>query len=85
VLAWISECVEVHPVIDHRPAIATRAAYDHFHKWAIAEGFKHDKLPAINGFVQRVVANAAGVEKRRTGYGRQFEGLVLKDNADVPF
>ena len=87
VLAWLSECVEVRPVVDHQPAVATREAYEHFHAWAIAEGFKNDKLPAINGFVQRVLANGPGIEKRRTGYGRDFEGLVLREreSASAPF
>ena len=85
VLAWISERVEVRPVSNHEPAIATREAYNDFYRWAVNEGFKSDKLPAINGFVQRVLANAVGIEKRRTGAGRQFEGLVLKGSPDVPF
>ena len=85
VLAWLSECVEVRPVVDHQPSVATRTAYEHFHACAIAEGFKYDKLPAINGFVQRVLANASGIEKRRTGHGRQFEGLVLKESTQIPF
>ena len=72
-------------MVGHEPAVATREACNKFHTWAVAEGFKNDKLPAINGFVQRVLANATGVEKRRTGYGRQFEGLVLKASAPLPF
>jgi phage/plasmid-associated DNA primase len=85
VLAWLSECVQVQPIVDHKPSVSTREAYNRFHAWAVAEGFKTDKVPAINGFVQRVVSNAAGVEKRRTGKGRQFEGLVLKDADPTPF
>jgi hypothetical protein len=56
----------------------TRRAYESFHNWAVAEGFKHDKLPAINGFVQRIQANAIGVESKRTSAGRVFLGLRLK-------
>jgi P4 family phage/plasmid primase-like protien len=77
VLAWLDECVEVRPIIDGHPALATRVAYERFHDWAVAEGFKNEKLPAINGFVQRVQANAVGVEHRRTGNGRLFLGLVV--------
>lgn len=79
VLAWLNDCTEVKPIVDHQPAIPTREAYVCFRNWAITEGFKEDKLPAINGFVQRVLANVAGVEKRRTGYTRQFEGLVVRN------
>ena len=79
VLAWLNDCTEVKPIVDHHPAVPTREAFVCFRNWAIAEGFKEDKLPAINGFVQRVLANVAGVEKRRTGFTRQFEGLVVRN------
>lgn len=78
VLAWLDECAEVKPVIGGWPSITSRAAYEQFHAWAVAEGFNRDKLPAINGFVQRVQANAPGVESRRTNTGRVFLGLSLK-------
>lgn len=78
VLAWLDECVDAAPC---HPAIATRMAYEQFHGWATAEGFYRDKLPAINGFVQRVLANTAGVETKRTSAGRVFLGLRLKHTA----
>jgi P4 family phage/plasmid primase-like protien len=77
VLAWLDACVEVQPIVDSHPTLTTRFAYEQFHAWATAEGFKNDKLPAINGFVQRVQANAVGVEYRRTKTGRLFLGLVV--------
>ncbi|MGE0190132.1 MAG: phage/plasmid primase, P4 family [Steroidobacteraceae bacterium] len=80
VLAWLDECVEVRLSISGS-TIATRAAYEQFQTWAVAEGFNRDKLPAINGFVQRVLANAAGVESKRTNTGRVFIGLSLKRSA----
>jgi P4 family phage/plasmid primase-like protien len=78
VLAWLDECTEVRPIIHGYPALATRSAYEQFRAWAIAEGFKVDKLPAINGFVQRVQANVSGVEHKRTSTGRVFLGLVVR-------
>jgi P4 family phage/plasmid primase-like protien len=81
VLAWLDECVEVKPIVNGYPNLATRGAYDEFRAWAVAEGFKHDKLPAINGFVQRVQANANGVEHRRNKNGRQFLGLTIVRHA----
>ncbi|MFN9790788.1 MAG: bifunctional DNA primase/polymerase [Holosporales bacterium] len=78
VLAWLEECVEVQPIINGYPALSTRAVYDHFYTWATAEGFRNEKLPTINGFVQRVQANAAGVEYKRTRNGRLFLGLALR-------
>ena len=81
VLAWLDECVEVKPHSGGYPFMATRAAYDQFHVWATAEGFNRDKLPAINGFVQRVQANAMGIEHKRTSAGRVFLGLALKHHS----
>ncbi len=78
VLAWLDECVEVKPHSGGYPSMTTRAAYEQFSAWAVAEGFNRDKLPAINGFVQRVQANAAGIESKRTNTGRVFLGLSLK-------
>ena len=78
VLAWLAECVEIKPYVDGYPNMATRAAYERFHAWAVAEGFNRDKLPAINGFVQRVLANASGIESKRMNYGRVFLGLTIK-------
>ena len=78
VLAWLDECVEVKAHVGGFPNISTRTAYERFHAWAVAEGFNKDKLPAINGFVQRVQANAAGIESKRTSSGRVLLGLSLK-------
>ena len=80
VLAWLDECVDVKLSVTNTP-ITTRSAYEQFHAWATAEGFNRDKLPAINGFVQRVLANAQGVESKRTKTGRVFLGLSLKHAA----
>jgi len=81
VLAWLDECVEIKPVFDGQPSISTREAYEKFREWAIAEGFKNDKLPAINGFVQRVQANATGIEYKRTKDGRMFIGMIIRNAA----
>jgi len=81
VLAWLDECVETKPIFDGHPSITTREAYEKFREWAIAEGFKNDKLPAINGFVQRVQANATGIEYKRTRDGRMFIGMAIRNTA----
>lgn len=83
VLAWLDECVEVRLAVGGSP-ITTRAAYEQFSAWAVAEGFNRDKLPAINGFVQRVLANALGIESKRTNTGRVFIGLSLKRATPAP-
>lgn len=81
VLAWLDECVEMEL---HSTQIPTREAYGRFSDWATAEGFHRDKLPAINGFVQRVLANATGAESKRTSKGRVFLGLSIKGHAPSP-
>ena len=81
VLAWLDECVEVKSIINESPSMPTRMAYEQFRTWAIAEGYKSDKLPAINGFVQRIHANAVGIESKRTSSGRIFLGLALKSSS----
>jgi P4 family phage/plasmid primase-like protien len=78
VLAWLDECVEVRD----QSEIPTREAYEEFRSWAVSEGFRTDKLPAINGFVQRVVANATGIEHRRTAKRRLFVGLGIKSSTN---
>lgn len=75
VLAWLDACVTADTSARN---ISTREAYENFSTWAITEGFHRDKLPAINGFVQRVLANAADVGSKRTSNGRVFLGLQLK-------
>ncbi len=83
VLAWLDECVEAKPIINESPSMPTRMAYEQFRTWAIAEGYKSDKLPAINGFVQRIHANAIGIESKRTSSGRIFLGLALKSSSTI--
>ncbi len=84
VLAWLDECTKASPVGGGQPVVRTSAAYAHFHTWALAEGFQRDKLPAINGFTQRVKANAVGIEYSRTKKdGRHFAGLAILDS--IPF
>jgi P4 family phage/plasmid primase-like protien len=78
VLAWLNERVQVRPIIGDQPKLRTSYAHGQFHSWALAEGFKRETLPAVNGFVQRVKANAAGIEYRRTREGRFFLGMIVE-------
>jgi putative DNA primase/helicase len=78
VLAWLDDRVEVRPIIDDGPKVRTSYAHEQFLSWAQAEGFKRDTLPAINGFVQRIKANASGIEHRRNSEGRFFLGMVIR-------
>ena len=78
VLAWLDERVEIRPIVGDTPKLRTSYAHEQFQAWALAEGFKRDTLPAVNGFVQRIKANAPGIEYRRSGEGRFFLGMVVR-------
>lgn len=77
VLAWIDTCVRVQPIVNGGPMLATRDAHQRFQNWALTEGFKSEKIPAINGFVQRVQAQVAGIQHKRTSSGRFFLGITV--------
>ncbi|WP_425467212.1 toprim domain-containing protein [Paracoccus gahaiensis] len=77
VLAWIDSCTEVQPIYNGGPKLATRDAYRLFSMWAAAEGFKPNAIPGINGFVQRVQAQVAGIDKKRAASGPYFLGLFV--------
>jgi P4 family phage/plasmid primase-like protien len=77
IAAWIEACVQVCPIVNGSPAIATRDAHERFIKWAKWEGFRPERLPGINGFVQRVQARVAGMESKRTKKGRLFVGIAV--------
>lgn len=79
IAAWIDACVRVQPIVNGGPMLATRDAHLRFQNWALAEGYKTEKLPAINGFVQRVQARVAGIQHKRTKEGRFFIGLAVTD------
>lgn len=83
VLAWVAERVRSRQIIDQSPRVATRHAYERFREWALAEGFSDRTLPAINAFVQRITANATGIEYRRFRDGRFFLGMVLTTAGDT--
>jgi hypothetical protein len=61
---------------DYTPEIVTRDAFKHFKMWATDEGFSEKTLPAINGFVQRVIAAGKGITKERDEKRRYFKGLA---------
>jgi hypothetical protein len=69
IAAWIDACVSVVPIVNGGPMLATRDAHLRFQNWALGEGYKPEKLPAINGFVQRVQARVAGIQHKRTKEG----------------
>jgi len=83
VLAWLSERVRSRQIVGQEPRVATRHAFERFREWAIAEGFSDRTLPSINAFVQRITANAPGIEYRRFRDGRFFLGMILTSGGDA--
>ena len=78
VLGWLeSDAVRFTKRDGRIPEVRTKIAYSHFRQWAIEEGYPQDRLPAVNGFSQRVLAAAAeqGVTKKRPSEGAVFVGL----------
>lgn len=82
VLAWVAERVRSCRIVGQAPRVATRTAYEHFREWALVEGFAERTLPSINAFVQRITANATGIEYRRFRDGRFFIGMLLTSRGD---
>ncbi len=81
VLSWLESEAVLCPSNASLCEVKTSTAYGHFRRWAIDEGHSQDKLPAINGFSQRVLAGAAekGVRKKRTSKGSVFIKLKCID------
>jgi cyclopropane fatty-acyl-phospholipid synthase-like methyltransferase len=76
VLGWLeSDRVEFRKN-DYIPEVETKVAYQNFRQWANEEGFSEKTLPAINEFVQRVVAAGKGITKERDTRRRYFKGLA---------
>jgi phage/plasmid-associated DNA primase len=80
VLAWMQACVEVvePKSADAETAIIKSAdAYREFSQWAKREGFREDKLPAANGFVQRLRANNRSIGSKHTNHGNFLTGIRI--------
>ena len=75
VLAWL-ECDEVeYAKGNFIPETLVGVAYRKFSHWATKQGFDDRRLPAVNGFSQRVEAAGKGITKKRLGDGPRFVGL----------
>ena len=77
VLGWLDSEAVRFATNGRTPEVRTKIAYSYFRQWAIEEGYPQDRLPAVNGFSQRVLAATAekGVTKKRTSEGAVFVGL----------
>jgi P4 family phage/plasmid primase-like protien len=78
VLAWLESDEVEYPKNSYVPESKVGVAHDKFVRWATDEGFGRDRLPAVNGFSQRVEAAGKGVTKKRNSEGARFIGLGCK-------
>jgi hypothetical protein len=79
VLGWLESNKVEFRKNDYIPELETREAHEYFKRWAIGEGYSEKTLPAINGFVQRVVAAGKGITRERNKKRRYFKGLACTD------
>ena len=73
VAAWLEDDV----TIEADYVEPTRDAYSAFKAWAMEQGFKERTLPAVNTFVQRLVASDKGIQTHRNAKTRMLRGLRI--------
>ena len=78
VLAWLESDEVEYQQNNYVPESRVRDAHDKFIRWATDEGFGRERLPAVNGFSQRVEAAGKGITKKRLSDGVRFVGLGCK-------
>lgn len=79
VLAWLSSRVEY----TSGERLLTKQAYEDFKHWAEAEGFRTDRLPGVNTFVQRLLAQDGRLRSVKNNSVRSIEGLRLLTRGDA--
>jgi P4 family phage/plasmid primase-like protien len=78
VLAWLESDEVEYQQNNFIPESKVSVAHDKFLRWATEEGYGRDRLPAVNGFSQRVEAAGKGITKKRVSDGVRFIGLGCK-------
>jgi P4 family phage/plasmid primase-like protien len=78
ILAWLEECVEV-VIGDYLPKVRTRDAYREFRNFALAAGYRENRVPVINSFTRRVVGAGKGIKYKRISNGRYLIGLKVRN------
>lgn len=76
VAAWVATRVEAdpHPHLRYKSAMA----HQEFRSWAIDNGYRADNLPAVNGFVQRLLAEVPTAQAKHTRSGNWIKGIVIR-------
>jgi P4 family phage/plasmid primase-like protien len=78
VLAWLESDEVEYQQNNFIPESKVSVAHDKFLRWATEEGYGSERLPAVNGFSQRVEAAGKGITKKRVSDGVRFIGLGCK-------
>jgi putative DNA primase/helicase len=88
VLAWIEQYVTVvdpqSPEWD-QAKIKSAEAYARFKRFAIAEGYRENMLPAIAGFVSRLTASRSAIVRKHTSTGNWLVGIRISDRDKEAF
>jgi P4 family phage/plasmid primase-like protien len=82
VRSWVWAQVTVIEDDPEQHWVTSRWAYAEFRRWAQGEGFRAETLPAINGFVQRVLMHAPGVRTIHKRTGNRLTGIAIGDKRD---
>jgi len=81
VLAWINggeiTVVDLNTPEWKEAKLKSKDAYRAFKSFAVKEGFPENKLPAVNGFVQRLKANRPTIEIKHTNTGNCLVGIKI--------
>jgi putative DNA primase/helicase len=81
VIAWAeAEVMAVDPASPEwgETRMKSSEAYAHFKRFAIEEGFQKDRLPAFNGFVQRLTAHRPTIKVKHKNKGNWLTGIKIE-------
>jgi phage/plasmid-associated DNA primase len=82
VLAWTEARVEKR---DPNPSgYKSGYAYNRFKQWALDNGYRNTRIPAVNGFVQRLRANLPCVVLKHTNSGNWLHGFEILEHDKPP-
>ena len=84
VLAWLESDEIGYAEGGFVPETPVKVAHRTFIHWASDQGFDDTRLPAINGFSQRVEAAGKHIVKKRLSDGPRFVGLACKGHDPGP-
>jgi putative DNA primase/helicase len=82
VLAWTEARVEKRD--PNRGGYKSGYAYNRFQRWALDNGYRNTRIPAVNGFVQRLRANLPFIVLKHTNSGNWVQGFEILEDDKPP-